>query len=70
MQEPAEQKRPAPQVVPLATFAAVSVQTGPDVQLWLPTWHGFAGVQVAPAVQAVQVPAEQTSFVPQVVPSS
>ncbi len=31
-------------------------------------WQGFVEVQVPPAVQATQAPAEQTRFVPQLVP--
>ena len=51
---------PVPQDVPSGWKApAVGVQTGPLVQLSVPKKQSFgeAGVQVAPAVQATQVPA-------------
>ncbi len=61
-----------PQSVPRGCGVVVAVQTNPVVQLSVPTKQSFGGggVQAAPAVQAVQVPPEQTSFVPQVVPPS
>ncbi len=68
---PAEQTRFVPQLVPSARAVAVAVHAGPVLQVWLPTWHGSVGsVQSAPTVQEAQVPAEQTRFVPQLVPSA
>jgi hypothetical protein len=47
----------APQLVPGA-WLPLSVQTGaPLVQTIAAVWHGLPDVQVAPAVQATQVPA-------------
>jgi hypothetical protein len=49
----------------------VSSQTeAPVAQLERPRWHGFAGVQARPAVQATQAPALQTWSAPQVAPSA
>ena len=48
---------------------ALALQTGaPDVQTVVPVWHAKAGVQVAPTVQLLQTPKEQTLFMPQEVP--
>ena len=68
---PAEQTWFVPQLVPSGWAVVVELHTGPVLQLVVPTWHGSAGgVHVWPAVQAVHVPAEQTRFVPQTVPSA
>ncbi len=68
---PALQVWPVPQDVPFGAFTNGPEQVGPVVQEVVPVWHGFVGdVQVAPAVQEVHVPAEQTWFVPQLVPSA
>jgi hypothetical protein len=52
--------------------AGVVLSTQVDVpvaQLVVPSTQGFAGVQVAPAVQETQAPALHTWSVPQVAPS-
>jgi hypothetical protein len=70
-QFPELQTRFVPQEVPLATFPD-SAQTGaPVLQVVAPVRQGrFATVQLAPTVQAPQVPvALQTRFVPQLVPA-
>ncbi len=65
---PALQTLFVPHEVPFAAFP-VSPQTGaPVVQEIAPVRQAFAGVQSAPAVQAVQAPLPQTMFVPQDVP--
>jgi len=47
-----------------------SVQTGSPVEhARVPAWHRFVGVQVVPGLQSPHAPAEQTWFVPHVVPS-
>jgi hypothetical protein len=74
-QAPASQVWPAPQAVPSATGAPVSAQVGPLEQDVVPRWHGFEGVQAAPATQETQAPALQTwspgtPFVSQAVPSA
>ena len=57
------------QVVPLATFVSVSMQTEvPVAQDVEPTWQGLVGVQLALAVHGEQVPALQTSLLAHVVP--
>jgi hypothetical protein len=57
-----------PQEVPFATVP-VSAQTGvPVTHEIAPVRQAFAGVQAAPAVQAVHVPPLHTMFVPQEVP--
>jgi hypothetical protein len=59
-----------PQPAPAATFSCWSTQTGsPEPQVTFPVWHGFAGVQAAPSVQALQPPARHTRFVPHELPS-
>ncbi len=69
-QAPTEQTKFGAQVVPLATAVPVSVQVKvPVLQEAVPMWQLFVGVQAPPAVQETQAPAEQTRFVPQVVPS-
>ena len=37
-------------------------------QVWVPAWHGFAGVHDTPAVHDTQIPALHTRLVPQEVP--
>jgi hypothetical protein len=45
---------PAPQAVPFTAELPVSSQVElPALQCWSPVWHGLAGVQLAPASQAV-----------------
>jgi hypothetical protein len=59
------------QGVPLASALPVSLQVlAPVMQLVTPAWQSLAGVQRAPAEQAVQAPAWQKKPVPQPVPSS
>jgi len=59
-----------PQAVPFGTFP-VSAQTDtPVAHEVAPVRHGFGGWQVAPAVQATQVPLLQTWFVPHATPSA
>ncbi len=68
---PLSQTWPVPHVVPLAALFAVpvSVHTGlPVVQLVLPAWQGFVGVQLAPVVQPTHAPLSQTWLVPHEVP--
>ena len=61
-----------PQVVPSATFVAASTQTEVPVEHEVaPLWHGLAtNGQARPAVHALHVPALQTWFSPQLVPSA
>jgi hypothetical protein len=69
VQVPAAQARFAPHIVPFAAFAPVSVQViVPVPHAVVPTWQGFAGVQVMPAVHATQAPPLQTRFVPHAMP--
>jgi len=58
------------QGVPLASALPVSLQApAPVAQSVMPAWQSLAGVQSAPAEQAVQVPAWQKKPNPQLVPS-
>jgi hypothetical protein len=67
---PERHTRLAPQVVPSAIEAAVSVQTATPVsQASVPLWHGLVGAQVVPAVQLTQAPLVQTLLVPHPVPA-
>lgn len=68
---PPPQTRFVPQAVPSAIGTEVSEHTGaPVLQLMVPAWHGFTGVQEIPAWQPTQPPApSQTLFVPQLVPA-
>jgi hypothetical protein len=68
-QVPFEQTRPFPHAEPLASGVPVSLQTAAPVEqeIW-PTSQGLAGVQLAPFVQATQLPPEQTRSAPQLVP--
>jgi hypothetical protein len=68
-QLPALQTWFVPQLLPSASSVPVSVHTDvPVLQVSVPTWQGLVGVHAPPAVQATQVPALQTWFVPQAVP--
>jgi hypothetical protein len=69
MQEPLLQILPVPQLVPFPTFP-VAVQTEvPVAHEVAPVWQTFPpGVQGWFAVQLTHVPAEQTLFVPQLMP--
>jgi hypothetical protein len=69
-QAPPLQTAPAAQTVPFGSGAAESTQTDvPVAQEVTPTRQGSAFVsQNRPAVQALQTPALQTWFVPQLVP--
>jgi hypothetical protein len=59
-----------PHGVPSARLARLVHVDAPVAHEVTPALHAFPlAVQLAPAVQAVQVPEEQTLFVPQVVPS-
>jgi hypothetical protein len=71
LQTPPPQNWFTPQLVPSVTLP-LSVQTGaPLEQTFAAVWHELVEVQVAPAVQATQVPApSQTSLVPQLVPGA
>jgi hypothetical protein len=70
LQAPPPQTAFVPQLSPSATLAPMSTHTAaPEEQEVLPTWHAFAGVQLAPATQATHAPALQTWSAPQVVPS-
>ncbi len=70
VQPPAPSQWPVLQGVLMGAGVAVALQAGPAEQVSDPTKQslGGAGVQVAPTVHARQLPPEQTSFVPQVVP--
>jgi len=67
LQLPLLQTRFVPHDVPLARFRVVSVQAI-GLQLCVPAWHGFAGVQDMPTVHDTQAPLLQTRFVPHDVP--
>jgi hypothetical protein len=71
-QAPALHTRPAPQLAPLARLVPVSVHTGVPVrQSVVPVWQALpAGVQLAPATQALQTPPPHTRPVPQEAPSA
>jgi hypothetical protein len=43
---------PPAHAVPFATLVAVSVQLFPAAHATTPTWHAFAGTQLAPGVHA------------------
>jgi hypothetical protein len=63
------QTRFVPQAVPLGAFVPTSAHVDePVAQLVCPRWHGSAGVQATPAVQATHDPPLHTWFVPQVAP--
>lgn len=67
---PRRHTRLVPQPTPSATDVPASVQTATPVsQASVPLWQGFAGVQVAPAVQVVQAPSVQTLLVPHEAPA-
>jgi len=68
---PPPQTRFVPQLVPSATGAEVSEQTGaPVLQAMVPAWQTLTGVQEVPAAHGTQPPApSQTLFVPQLVPA-
>jgi hypothetical protein len=72
VQAPPLQTRLAPQLVPFATGACVSEQTGaPVLQVLVPAWQRLLGVHASPAWQAVHAPAPlQTRLVPQLVPGA
>jgi hypothetical protein len=57
-----------PQDAPLARFRPVSEHVIVGEQVWVPAWHGLAGVQASPAVHDAQVPELHTMFVPHDVP--
>ena len=57
-----------PQLIPFWTLATSTQTAEPVAQEYIPVRHRLVGVQVPPAVQAVQRPALQTLFVPQVLP--
>jgi hypothetical protein len=68
-QLPALHTRFVPHVVPLATFAPLSVHTGlPVLHVSVPVWHGLAGTHAAPALHATQLPPMHTMLLPQLVP--
>jgi hypothetical protein len=70
-QLPARQTRLAPHEVPSGRLVVVSLHTGvPVEQSVVPAWQELGTVQLAPWVQALQVPFEQTMLVPQLVPSA
>lgn len=56
-----------PQDVPFARFRPVSEQAI-GLQVCVPAWQGFAGVQAMPAVHDVHAPAAHTRLVPHDVP--
>jgi hypothetical protein len=61
MHVPPPQTRSVPQLVPFPTGAKVSTHSEtPLVHDVAPTWHAFAGMQVAPETQAVHAPPLQT----------
>ena len=71
MQEPALHVCPPPQAVP-SIAGEVSTHTGAPEPHWMAAVaaHGFAEMQGAFGVQALQAPvAEQTRFGPQLVPA-
>jgi hypothetical protein len=73
LQRPPLQTEPLPQGAPLAAGLGlpVSVQTGvPLLQSMLPSSQAFAGAQLAPWLQAPQLPRLQTLPTPQLVPSA
>jgi len=56
-------------MVPFATSSPVDTQIGcPEPHDVIPVWQGLPGMHAVPAVQAAQLPLEQTSFVPHDVP--
>ena len=62
---------PVPHAVPSGLLVNGPTQAGPVEHDTVPVWHAFVvGVQVAPAVHAVQTPDVQTWFVPQLAPST
>src|SRR5438309_1803889 len=50
-QLPEKQSSPLPHAVPSASASPWSTQAGPALQSVSPSWHGLAGVQLAPATQ-------------------
>jgi hypothetical protein len=58
-----------PQAEPSGSEVPVSVQAGAGEQASVPVWQGFAGTQLAPAVQAEQAPPRHAPPTPQAVPS-
>jgi hypothetical protein len=67
---PPPQTSLVPHGVPFVTLLSAVQTDEPVVHELVPIWHGLPGaVHVAPAVQATQLPARQTMFVPQDVPS-
>jgi hypothetical protein len=68
MQAPPLQTWPVPQAVPSVRFWLLSPQLMLGEQLVVPVWHGLAGVQLRPDVQATQAPPLHTFPVPHGVP--
>jgi hypothetical protein len=68
--EPVLHTRFCPHEVPSLSDVPVSVQVGvPDAHASVPLRHGFDGVQLVPALHAMQLPLEQTWFEPHTAPS-